>query len=795
MIMKKLTLVLIALFVMGDMCHGQNLLTGRNLVSKDQGAQSGKAFDGNSARLSVKSVAEAAEGENVYMVAGFGYDQTGAFNPKSLQYKAYPMKAELPEGGVSGQAEISGIFNLEQAEEVTQIPFTGNYDAGAKTLTIATPFDTGDQSKCLKIATYKQWDEIFTAVLCGCKISDRPDMNGQYSVSVLDELVFDVAADGTLTPRNPWVVYAFGQSSKGIVDIAVESVTRTITEEASLMALPPTVQFPDDAVYAGLEASQPVYVLNYGRTGTGCTYNITGTGLKIAAYPSVDPMELYKYQVLLEAPAEGEYNGNITIKYGSKNLDIPVKANVMKGMDYQSLVKHGTFKFSVPHSTTETYEPWLVTSDITGFPVAVASLENDMSTCALNIEMEVPKGKTGIFYWKGITETMQPNGFQVLLDQGDIVYSNIYSWDGAFDKHPADGYVGIPEGKHTLTFEYMELLDWHEMGIIPEPQKSYIWDFDLQTYDSQDNLGVLVDKSVDFGTWYIDKFIDGATAEASILNLGTEPLRVTGGIDSESFTVTGIGREVESMETLKALIAFHGNREGDYDETVTVKTTGGDFAVRCTAKAEKIINDYRYLVKEGNISFGTGIDYPFTADRTQGIAFSSTAKLPATDAKNSDSWLSVSFIVPEGEQGELSWEATNSSNDLFVFMEEYIFTDGTELYIDGELVKQFYGICNASSTEVDPAKLVFAPGMHCVKFNYIRKSSTSDGNDDRVVISSVGLKLKQSGITSIEEGKTLVSETFYTLDGRRISAPANGIYIRKATYSDGTTAVTKVVKR
>lgn len=792
--MKKFTIVLIALFVMGDVCHGRNMLTGRNLASKYQAVQSGKAFDGNRAGLSVKSAAEAAEAENIYMVAGSGYDQTGAFNPKSLQYKAYPMKVELPVGGVSGQAEISGIFNFEEAEEVTQIPFTGNYDAQARTLTIATPFDTEDRSKCLKIATYKQWDETFTAVLGGCRISDEPDINGQYSISVLDELVFDVAADGSLTPRSPWVVYAFGQSSEGIVDIAVESTGRIITEEASLMALPAIVRFHDNTVYAGLEASQPVYVLNYGRTGSDCTYNITGTGLKIAAYPSVDPLLFYRYMVLLEAPSEGEYNGNITIRYGSENLDIPVRANVEKSIDYQSLVKHGTFKFSVPLNTSETYEPWLVTSDITGFPVAVASLENNLATCCLNIEMEVPKGKTGIFYWKGITETMQPNGFQVLLDNGDIVYSNIYSWDGVFDKHPADGYVGIPEGKHTLTFEYKEMLDWYEMGSIPEPQKSYIWDFDLQTYDKQDNLGVLVDRSVDFGTWYLDKFIDGATAEASILNLGTEPLRVTGGTDSESFTVTGIGREVESMETLKALIAFHGEKVGDYDETVTVKTTGGDFAVRCTAKAEKIISDYRYLVKEGNISFGTGIAHPFTADQAQGIAFSSTAKLSTSGAADMDSWLSVSFIVPDGEQGELSWEATNSSNDLFEFMGQAIFTDGTELYIDGDLVKQFYGICNASSTEVDPAKLVFAPGMHCVKFNYIRKSSSSDGNDDRVVISSVGLKLKQNGISSIEEGKTLVSETFYTLDGRRINAPTSGIYIRKSTYSDGTTAVTKVVK-
>lgn len=317
-----------------------------------------------------------------------------------------------------------------------------------------------------------------------------------------------------------------------------------------------------------------------------------------------------------------------------------------------------------------------MTSDITGFPVAKASLTDTNASCGLNIEMEVSTGHIGIFNWKGITQTMSPNGFQVILDSGDVLYNNLYSWDGYFDKHPADGFVVVPAGKHKLTFEYMVMMDWYDMGIINEPQMAYIWDFDLQTIEQKAEMGKLVDETVDFGTWYLDKFIDGASSEASILNIGKGPLRVIGGENSESFTVTGIGREVESMETLEALISFLGDRLGDYDETVTVKTNGGDFKVRCLAKAEKIVNDYQYLD---------------------------------------------------------------------------------------------------------------------VKFNYVRKSSSSEGNDDRVVINSVNLDMKQTGISATDVDKTLVEETYYTLDGIQVKAPVSGICIRKATYSDGSVSVSKLI--
>lgn len=792
---KKFSLVLIALFVMGDMCHGQQLQSSQNLTHQEvlttkQAPKQAKAD---------KPIANAmaAEDATAFMVVRSAYDMFGAFKPNedSGLRSGYPFRMVMPEGGASGEVSITGFYDFAKYADVTTETITGTYDAEAHTVTIATPFDSKGVGKCLKIGTYTRGDYVFTGVLAACKVADAPDMSGDYPINVFDELVFDVAADGTLTPRTSWLIYSFGGYQNGIENIFLETTVKPITEEANFMAVPAEANFPDNTVYAGTKASMPLYLINYGRNSADCDYDINGRGLSLAAYKQVAGITFNEYNLMLEALSEGAYSGNITIKYAGKTLDIPVTANVLKKIDYNSIVKNGSFKFSLPTSEYATYIPWVVTDEITGSPVAYAKTADTMTPCGMNIEMEVPAGHTGIFSWKGVCQAMAPNGFMVTLDNTDVLYTNQYNWDGYYDAHPADGYVFVPEGKHTLTFEYNQVMDWESMGF-SGPQSAYVWDLDLQTYAQEDNLGVMLDNTVDFGTWYLDKFIGGATAEASILNLGKQPLRVTGGVDSENFSVTGIGTEVDNMQTLKALIAFHGDKLGDYDETVTVKTNGGDFQVRCVAKAEKIINDYQYLVKEGDISFGTSVNHPFTADKAAGNAYNSTAKMESTSYDpDGDSWLSVSFVIPEGKQGTLSWNAYNSSNDLLNFAGEPSFTDGTQLFIDGEKIVEFAGICDASSSEIDMTDLIFRPGTHTVKFNYVRKSSKSEGNEDRVVISSVGLSMKDSGVDAIDGSKTLVSETYYTLDGRRISSPSAGLYIRQARYSDGTTSTTKVIRR
>lgn len=792
--MKKIVLSLIALFVVGEMCTAKTLSSGQFL---GHGSATETELPGRKAPARMSEFVDEATA-STYFVVSSAYDFTGKFNPDAWNYHGYAVNVEMPADGKSGAVSITGICDLKKYEEVKLFPVKGEYDAEAHTITIPTPFDSNASSRCVKAATYERGGEVFTAVVAGCVVADKPDMSGNYPINVLDELVFDVADDGTLTPRTSWLVYSFGGGKNGIENLYNFTVGKPITENANIFAIPFEVVFPDGTVYAGTKATANLYVINTGRQPGPCDYKISGAGLQLAASKDVREMSLNNFYVYLTADKEGEFNGSIEIKpEGGEAQVIPVKANVLKSNDYSSIVKNGALSFSLTDGGVgTTYEPWVISDDVSDHPVAFAKLD-ESGSCGLDVTMEVPSGQVGVLSWKGISQTQSPNGFRVIRDNSDIVYDTMYEWNGYTAPHPADGFIVVPEGKHVVTFEYIFMMDWYGMGLTDLPQEAYIWDLDLQSFDKKEEMGFLMDQTVDFGTWYLDKFIGGATAGASVLNLGSKPLVVTGGENSDSFEVVGIGSEVESMETLKALIAFKGDRIGEYDEVVTVKTNGGDFKVRCIAKTEKIINDYQYLVTDGDFSFGTSVSHPFTVDHENCTAFSSTAKsAPVSTDADPDSWLSASFIIPEGKQGTLSWIANNSSNDLFSFGGELTFTDGTQIFIDGELVCEFAGICEASSADVDESYLKFGPGRHSVKFNYVRLSSTSEGNDDRVVIRNIGLKTEDySSVDSVDVCPVPVSEVYFSLEGMRVVNPVNGIFIKKSVYSDGSVRTRKVVIR
>ena len=74
----------------------------------------------------------------------------------------------------------------------------------------------------------------------------------------------------------------------------------------------------------------------------------------------------------------------------------------------------------------------------------------------------------------------------------------------------------------------------------------------------------------------------------------------------------------------------------------------------------------------------------------------------------------------------------------------------------------------------------------------IQTHYTVDGvrNSSNIVYLEV---FPQSGIETVQPGKSVVGERYYNLAGQEITRPA-GIAIKVTTYSDGTTSTAKVVK-
>jgi hypothetical protein len=51
-----------------------------------------------------------------------------------------------------------------------------------------------------------------------------------------------------------------------------------------------------------------------------------------------------------------------------------------------------------------------------------------------------------------------------------------------------------------------------------------------------------------------------------------------------------------------------------------------------------------------------------------------------------------------------------------------------------------------------------------------------------------------TGVNNIAVDKSVKSEVYYDLTGRRVANPENGLFIKKVTYNDNTVKVSKIAK-
>ena len=86
-----------------------------------------------------------------------------------------------------------------------------------------------------------------------------------------------------------------------------------------------------------------------------------------------------------------------------------------------------------------------------------------------------------------------------------------------------------------------------------------------------------------------------------------------------------------------------------------------------------------------------------------------------------------------------------------------------------------------------------------VQFNYLNTTAGTCRVRPGKYIDSIAFRLVRdySAIDTIQgdSGNTIVSSTYYDMLGRQVAAPLTGtLYIEHTTYTDGTTAVRKIIR-
>lgn len=785
--MKRYLLIMIALFTLGQVCRAQStyLTSGQVLKSENIEKSSG---------AKKKRFPRHAPGETQsYWVAGKAYfNKYGQFDVSQLTDKNYQVQVTFN----GTQVSFDGLINLDGFTVTNTSTITGVYDAANKTITISTPeYVQGKPiSGYTSIGTINyQGQEVGLKLFAGT-FSETPNAQGQYGLSTVNELVFDVNDDlSVLTPQTGYGAYGFyteSEGSAGFLNFFKSADFYKMNDDPHLLATD-TIKFKGASVTVGATLTREIMLSNFGKNGTDYTVNIQGEGLTLYASDHIDGAKTSVYKLEFRPIEDGDYTGTITfIAMNGSTAKTVVKATVSEAPDFSPIVKNGNIVFSF-----EDDYPFVITDTITGSPVAVSTNSeiSDATTSTLNANITIPQGKTGILSWKGISRSMQPNGIKIFVD-GDELYNNIYKYNGIYGIDDISNSIALSEGNHTVQFVNEIMLNWHIIGGKGE-LKSYLWDFNVQLKDATSNAAYQKDDAADFGRHYLDKFAVTDTATVVLLNTGSQPLKVTGFQGDGNFSGVVDNVEAEYTAALPVKILFTASAAGNYAADVVVNTTAGNFTVHCKSSVEPIINDYSPIVKQGEFSFNTSLDHPFTVAGDS--AYSSIAYFNMTKNEKPVSWLEASFRVPEGKSGILSWIGHNSSSNYTVFMGDSVHNDGTIITIDGTIENKYASVVDASSSTFQERNLKFGPGLHKVKFLYRKRYSKIDkGILDRFLIRNLSLELiNANGIEGVSNSeKEIVRTEIFSVSGERLGALRKGLNLVRLTYSDGTSATRKIMK-
>lgn len=776
--MKKFFPVIFALFVIGQNCGAQALHSGSALRADRQT---------HTATIQHAQQRVADSTPNYWVDASSYYDLDGAYIHEGVNY-TYMVSITVDGTDVAIEGLVPGS---EWNQYETTQAVHGVYDPEAKTVTIETrPFDYTD-SDYAKLGTMTYFGSPSTVILLAGNFVDEADDWGQHALAQEKQLVFDVNDDLTVfTSRTGYGAYVYqvsewGVSGCGFLNFMKRGQISLIGQTPELVASASVIKIEGINVVPGAEQIRTFTVSNKGTDATRIIAECNSNEVSLDYDYSLDGLDTQTFTIYYTPAEAGYFETDIVVRTedGGSSLTITLQADVNEAPDYSDIVLAGDLTFANDGNT-----PFVITTDITGFPVAVSTNTTTDGVSILHVYANVPDGETGVLLWKGLCHAAYSMGAIITVD-GMQLLNNVYSYMQTWEEERIDNAVVLGSGRHVITFEYDNFASWRA-EYAPFDMQMYVYDLDLRTMPTTNDAAVLKADGLDMGPHYVDLLATTDCQYVELINAGLNPLKVTAISQDGAFGGIVDGMVADFGQTLLVPITFTAATAGSYTGQITISTTAGDYVVNCQASAEQIPVDYHPIVKQGKVSFNTSMQYPFSIEGDR--AFSSIAYEPTPVGL--DSWIELCFEVPAGKEVDLEWEAKNSSQDFMYFMDDKVFTDGTIVEVDGQEVDRYAGeYVDLSSYNFHTKYTHFGEGRHTIRFTYHKVDSMPAG-EDRFTIWNVRL------IGGEETGLDLIGEQdlqriTYNLQGQRLDAPQHGISIVEQHNADGSSYRQKVLRK
>lgn len=621
--------------------------------------------------------------------------------------------------------------------------------------------------------------------------------------------------------------YVFATNDKLGVELTGIGLSSVLMEAEGVEMLTPVLDFGGlllDGV--GVSKELPLIIRNMGANPLSVQEIQSSDAAFAGTVPEgeAELMEDLNIPITFTASEAGEYTAHFTIVTSAGPVEAEARAVVREMPDFSVILDDPDSLVKV--STTEDY-PFVVSDDGYAYNVSSSMPDDKESVSSLTFEVTVPENNIAYVSWDGEFSAGEGDtgSLQIIGPSGsDVIFFRGEAQDIGSEALYPDGnrLLEMVPGVHTLVFTYTKNGDGSTGG----KDMMTISNFTV-TMEDFDPLGSEVDMNK-------IRFADCLLPESGhnlyksfhtvyISNNGAGELRVLRADeldqipDTAPFGYIDPGYVVYYGNALMVDMVFYPETAGDFEGTVTIPTTFGDFDIDCFGRA--YVPDGMPLVAtfdnaedlewklidtsgEDNGWFNVKDKYlyrPSLQCFSGDNALMSNGLTEALPAPAGFYAVSPAFDVPS-DGGVLSWWTAPA-----VIGAE---TDG-------------YEVCVVPSAEYREENLVTYQAVVSATVDSSDRSFKENQFDleqfagksvqvifrHKPVAGGCGIRLDDvfafsrckwnavtnSAVDCIWSEEDVVETVFYDLSGVRIENPASGIVLRADRLKDGRTMVRKVI--
>ncbi len=530
----------------------------------------------------------------------------------------------------------------------------GVYDPEEKTVKIPTP--TGANGTVAAVGNSS------TITVISGEVSEDNHINPE-SHLILDVVTDDDGNIIRMTSRYPILLPTYyGATTYGNNNAFRQFIINLPGDDAYLLPSNTTLNLGE--CFEEEEVSKTIQLINLGGATASFVVDVESEPEDFivcnTATGEVEPGAIKDVEFVLKGvELTDDVEGIATIAYeggdAEGEFDVVLTGQVVSAPDFSEIVTNGVFMFK-----TNIDCPWDVITDADGVKWAMSGPKGTKATSDLWVYFTVPEGQIGTLTWIGKYKNnpafryayYNPSGWFIDSDQATAIFQNEGDASGEYEFGP---------GEHFVRFQHQPQ---YASGYVDDGL--YIRNLNLDLLQCDADAAEVKTTEVDFGYFLLD---EGATVDGEqtlvIQNRGANPLTLTSiSCDSPEFTFLTNVEPAKTYEDLNIPVYFSTKEAGVKTATITVVTSAGTYTVPTKAT---VINtpDFSQIVTEGAeyMTFTTNPSMPFVVEN--GVAFNydwTEEDLVESPRYATGVEFTVSFDIPEGKIGYISWDGTVYGN-------------------------------------------------------------------------------------------------------------------------------------